>query len=70
MQSDADAGFETEDGLEDDVAALDCHGEECKLAAVTTITLVSLFSLCFLGHVYGQDRTDEDEDEDVYVYAK
>lgn len=37
MQGDADAGFEAEDGFEDDGAALDCHGEECKLAAITAV---------------------------------
>lgn len=34
VQGDADAGFEAEDSFEDDAAALNCHGEECKLAAV------------------------------------
>lgn len=34
MQGDADAGFEAKHCFENDVAALDCDGEECKLAAI------------------------------------
>lgn len=37
VQGDADAGFEAEDGFENDAAALDCHGKESKLAAVTAV---------------------------------
>ncbi|KAH6610731.1 hypothetical protein Trco_000751 [Trichoderma cornu-damae] len=39
-EGDAEAGCETEDGLEHDLSALGCHGEECKLAAVASTAFI------------------------------